>query len=278
MRKRNDVEEVKEVQEKSRGIAAFFDLDGTLMPGPSMERRFFRMLRYRQGIGVRNYLLWLREAARLMPRGMRAMLQANKMYLRGVMVEGLGGRRQRAVPPFFRDGIERAAWHARVGHAIVVVSGTLEPLAREAARRLEVDLATRGIATRIPVFATQLEEKDGRWTGKILDEPMVGEAKERVTRRMAQEMGFKLTECFAYGDSAADAGLLAAVGRPTAVNPSRKLGRIAKKRGWPATQWKDEIDSTQRSHSSQRRTHGSARTLDRETENRVQGEEIKEQF
>jgi hypothetical protein len=36
-----EAEEVKEVKEKDARVAAFFDLDGTLMPRPSMEKRFF---------------------------------------------------------------------------------------------------------------------------------------------------------------------------------------------------------------------------------------------
>ena len=61
-------------------VAAFFDLDGTLMPLPSMEQRFFRILRYRGEIPLKNYFLWLREAVGLLPRGISAMTHANKMY------------------------------------------------------------------------------------------------------------------------------------------------------------------------------------------------------
>ena len=34
-----------EAEEKNSGVAAFFDLDGTLMALPSLERRFFGILR-----------------------------------------------------------------------------------------------------------------------------------------------------------------------------------------------------------------------------------------
>ena len=65
-------------------VAAFFDLDGTLTPLPSLERRLFRMLRDRREIPLKNYFLWLREALELWPHGMSRVAQANKMYLRGV--------------------------------------------------------------------------------------------------------------------------------------------------------------------------------------------------
>src|SRR5882762_7125678 len=80
----NEVREVKEVEERSGRVAAFFDLDGTLVALPSLERRLFRTLRYRREIRAKNYFLWLVEALRLMPRGINAILQGNKMYLRGV--------------------------------------------------------------------------------------------------------------------------------------------------------------------------------------------------
>jgi len=77
---RMDAKETEEVKEKSGRVAAFFDLDGTLTALPSLEKKFFRMLRYRRAIRAKNYFSWLREATRLMPRGISAILQANKMY------------------------------------------------------------------------------------------------------------------------------------------------------------------------------------------------------
>jgi HAD superfamily hydrolase (TIGR01490 family) len=226
--------EVNEVKEPRQNIAAFFDLDGTLVARPSMERRFFQLLRYRGEIGLGNYWLWLREAVRPMAGGIEKMLQANKMYLRGV--ESLEGPRL-PVAGFLRAAVERVAWHAGEEHAIVFVSGTLEPLAREAARSLEAQLAARRMAVRIPVRATRLEEKDGRWTGRILGGAMAGEAKARAVRGIAAEIKLDLTQCFAYGDSADDRFLLAAVGRPSAVNPSKELAGIARTRGWPILNW-----------------------------------------
>ncbi len=86
MKERKEVNEVKEVKEKSGRVAAFFDLDGTLVALPSLERRLFRTLRYRREIRTKNYFSWLLESLRLMPRGINAILQGNKMYLRGVQI------------------------------------------------------------------------------------------------------------------------------------------------------------------------------------------------
>jgi HAD superfamily phosphoserine phosphatase-like hydrolase len=270
-------------EKRCEGIAAFFDLDGTLVPLPSLERRFFHVLRYRREIRAKNYFSWLKEAVRLMPRGMNAMVHANKMYLKGVKSldesdgenrcdssghtsgHQAGGqvsahsslvppRRARRyprlpVPHFLAKGLERVAWHAKQGHAIVLISGTLEPLASAAALALVLRLAVNGITTSIGVCATRLEEADGMWTGNVMDEAMRGEAKARAVKQLAEEMRLDLSRCYAYGDGANDRWLLAAVGKPTAVNPSRTLLRIAHERGWPVLHWREEKKLKQE-HSS----------------------------
>ena len=266
MKVQKEVHEIREVngaKERERNIAAFFDLDGTLMALPSLERRFFRMLRYRREIGTRSYFLWMRESLRLLPRGIRAVLHANKAYLRGVHIHDECGERDGAisswhksghqaegqasapprrnprlpVPAFFAPAIERVTWHAKQGHEIVLLSGTLEPLAREAARAIEVELAARGVTAQIRVCATRLEEKDGKWTGRILGEAMFGKSKARAAKRLAEAMRFDLGRSYAYGDSLTDRWLMDDVGRPAAVNPSKGLLSVARARAWPILHW-----------------------------------------
>jgi len=272
------VKEVNEVREKSEGVAAFFDLDGTLVALPSLERRLFRALRYQRAIGAKNYFFWFKEALRLVPSGINAIFQANKMYLRGMNIfderdeedeqfssshkSGHQARGQASTPPrriprlpvpsFFVQAIERVAWHVKQGHPIVLVSGTLEPLAWGAAGILEAELAGRGIAAAIRVCATRLEERDGQWTGRVLGDAMFGEAKARAAMRLAEEMRLDLTQCYAYGDSLHDRWLLEAVGKPAAVNPSNDLAEIARMRGWALLRWNKETELTQRTQSSQR--------------------------
>lgn len=236
------------------GVAAFFDLDGTLVALPSLERRFFRMLRYRRAIPAKNYFLWLREAVRLSPRGLAAILQANKMYLRELAADRMETGGLRPAPTFFEDGISRVKWHAKRGHTIVLLSGTLEPLAKEFARALEAELAGRGVLLAIQVCVTRLEEVDGRWTGKILSEAMFGEAKLREAQRIAAELKIDLAQCYAYGDSANDRWLLAAVGQPVAVNPSNELGRTARERGWAVLHWREGTNAAQRTVQSEKRS------------------------
>ncbi len=271
-----EVNEVDEVKDGSGGVVAFFDLDGTLVALPSLEWRFFRVLRYRREIRIKNYFFWLSEAVRLIPRGINAILQANKMYLRGVQIidergEGDGSvsswhkdghqaegqasvlpsKRARRnprlpVPTFFVEAIQTAAWHVKQGHEIVLISGTLEPLARRAALALETELAARGMAVTICVIATRLEEKDSRWTGRILGEAIFGQAKARAAKRLAEDRGLDLRRCYAYGDSLNDRWLMEAVGRPVAVNPTKDLASIARTLGCPILNWKENMTQRRR--------------------------------
>jgi HAD superfamily phosphoserine phosphatase-like hydrolase len=270
----------REVEEKNGGVAAFFDLDGTLMPLPSMEKRFFSMLRYRRIIGIRNYFLWLAGAVRLAPRGISQIMRANKMYLRGVPVDVESGgtdpvclcvrakagknperrrgkkgerRRQARRPvPLYPQAVERVAWHADRGHLIVIVSGTLEMLAERAARLLEGELLGHGLTSKIRVCATRLEEENERWTGRTVGEAMFGTAKAQAIGRIAAEEDLDLQRCFAYGDSSGDKWMLEAVGKPAAVNPSNDLARIALRNDWAVLLWGEEEDSTQRTRRARR--------------------------
>ncbi|HXM94500.1 MAG TPA: HAD-IB family phosphatase [Candidatus Dormibacteraeota bacterium] len=217
-------------------VAAFFDLDGTLLPLPSLERRYFCVLRYKRAFRVSNYFFWIGKTIRMLPHGLAAIVHANKMYLRGVRIPAP----EILIPPFFREAIERAAWHARKGHAIVIMSGTLEALAQQAARALETLLAARGIHVTIFVCATRLQAVAGRYTGQILGQAMFGQEKVRAMRRLAADMGLDLGKCYAYGNAANDRWLLAAVGNPTGVNPRGELAPIAAMHRWPVVRWSED--------------------------------------
>ena len=254
--------------ESQARIAAFFDLDGTLLPLPPLERRFVAALRDERLIPLRNYFRWLAQAIRLSPQGLLRMTHANKMYLRNIpvshgtlLLRGTGTliypESRRAcvpvihnapasvsakidhLPAFFPEAIHRATWHASQGHAIVLVTGTLEPLAKQAALALTIRLLARGITTSIRVCSTRLEEIHDRWTGRITGEAIFGQAKARTVQLIAAESGFDLARCYAYGDTASDRWMLGAVGSPAAVNPSRELDRIARLRAWPIFLWRE---------------------------------------
>ena len=239
------------VYECESRIAAFFDLDGTLLAGPSLERQFFAMLRSRGAVSASGYLAWLVRAVKLAPEGIHAIAHANKRYLRGVDAPGLVGAKRLApqcdiaiargdrtpVLRFHAQALDRVAWHAKQDHRIFLVSGTLAPLAQVAGIALLLRLAAQNVTASIGVCGTQLEEVDGQWTGRIVGEAVFGPAKRRLVEQLAEEQGFDLAKSYAYGDTMNDRWLLAAVGRPAVVNPSKKLRRLAALYDWPVHWW-----------------------------------------
>ncbi len=87
---------------------------------------------------------------------------------------------------------------------------------------------------------------------------MFGEEKARAIRRFAAASEIELSRCFAYGDSTNDQWMLEAVGRPTAVNPSSDLARIAARNGWPVLLWNGGRISMPSSECSQKTPNAKA--------------------
>ncbi len=219
---------------------AFFDVDGTLLAKPSLERRFFRHLRWRGKIPATNYLRWIVETIRIGLRDVRSSAQGNKMYLRGISAEILASRSTfpgGALAAFFPAAIQCVWWHALRGDSIVLVSGTLAPLAEIAKFALERELLWRGLEVKVSLLATQLEIRDGRWTGRVAGAAMFGEEKAAAIKRLAREQGIALAQCSAYGDSSLDRSMLLSVGHPFAINPTRRLRRVARLHGWQMLAW-----------------------------------------
>ena len=224
------------------GIAAFFDLDGTLCPTPSLERRFFRAMRQGRVLSAKSYFYWLLELLRLALRGLGTMLNGNKSYLRGVMEEKFSASLNAlAALEVYREGMERLRWHATQGHQIVLLTGTLEPLAMRVASLLGSALKRTGCDPGVHVRATRLGQQNGRFSGKVAGEPVCGLEKANAIRRLAVEWRLDLEQCSAYGNSASDRWMLASVGKPCAVNPTGGLRRIARLYQWPVIHWNEAV-------------------------------------
>ncbi|HEX5269575.1 MAG TPA: HAD-IB family hydrolase, partial [Gemmataceae bacterium] len=115
----------------------------------------------------------------------------------------------------------------RQGHRVVLVTGGL-------------DLVMAPLAQHIgpaDVIATHLVERDGVLTGEIDGPPIADERKGELVREYAGKHGIDLAQSFAYTDSHGDLPMLECVGRPAAVNPDRRLRRLAAARGWRVEDW-----------------------------------------
>jgi phosphoserine phosphatase len=125
-------------------------------------------------------------------------------------------------------------WHLERQHRVVLVTGTLAPLARAIARHLPCGVQAR---------ATELEIRGRRLTGRISRKHLSFEEKARVIREEAAECNVDLSQSFAYGNEMSDVSMLETVGHPAVVNASWGLGREARKRGWTVYKWNDSRET-----------------------------------
>lgn len=112
--------------------------------------------------------------------------------------------------------------HQRVGREIVFVSGSFPALLAPIAEELGVE----------HVLATELEVRDGIYTGEIHLPQTIGEGKAEAVRYFLQARRVAPALCFAYGDDVSDRPMLEAVGQPTVVSGGRELEQWARRQGW----------------------------------------------
>jgi HAD superfamily hydrolase (TIGR01490 family) len=213
-------------------VAAFFDVDNTLLPGEASERRFFRWLWRRGVVGwpeTRASLRWLLQH---LPSLSLSPLRERKLYLAGKpaqVIEPLGEEfcREHLSPRVSPAAMRRMEEHRQAGHAIVLLTGSLDFLIEPIATALQVERC----------FAGRLEQVDGVYTGHLVPPLPYGVGKRQLIEQLALDLALDLSQCYAYGDSPGDLDLLGAVGYPTVVNPIRGMARMAKRRQWPIQRW-----------------------------------------
>ncbi len=206
---------------------AFFDVDHTLTRRSSGSR--FVLLAMRRGVLPRRLLLtiaWFSLTYSLGIMRLRAR-EEGLPYLRGLRREVLEGIADESFERWLkRDIFPGAAALVRRLHAggqrVMLATSSVDIIVAPLARHLGID----------GVLATTLEFRDGVCTGRLVGDPMFrGEKRKAVLDWLARN-GASAGDCSFYSDSAYDLPLLEAVGHPVAVNPDRRLRRVARARGW----------------------------------------------
>jgi HAD superfamily hydrolase (TIGR01490 family) len=212
-------------------VAAFFDLDKTLMAGSSGMQ--FARIAAKQGIVNRRLLAsWGWEHLRYRLRGTTdertaEVLKVARELITGVpakAVDRMGPEVMAAIlPRVFPQMLEEIYAHQDAGRPTFIVSAAGNGVVEQLAHVLGMD---GGIGTRYEVDA------EGNFTGR-LDGPFVyGEGKVTAMREYATRHEIELAESYAYSDSISDLPMLRAVGNPVAVNPDPPLAVIARQEGW----------------------------------------------
>jgi alcohol-forming fatty acyl-CoA reductase len=111
----------------------------------------------------------------------------------------------------------------RQGFRLVLVTGELDFALAEVADYFGFD----------SVISNALVYEKGTATGEVATPLIAEEEKAKAIQRLCRQCEVQPAQCKAYADSFSDAPMLESVGNPVAVNPDRRLRRVAKQRGWP---------------------------------------------
>jgi HAD superfamily hydrolase (TIGR01490 family) len=219
-----------------KAIAALFDCDGTLYAaqyGRGLMK--YASARDRKG-AVRKYyasmvpLLALRKLKWITEESFHRPLTSRMPW----MIKGMSENDFRELSECMfkeylltterKEVITRLRDHQAKGHVVLLVSAQLMP-------SLEVlgDLYHAN-----GVVGTQVEVKNGRYTGRIVPPVITGVDKDRYTRQFfsSHHIDVDWEASYAYADSITDTGLLNMVGHPVAVHPDAKLYEMAQSRNW----------------------------------------------
>ncbi len=220
-------------ERRARGsIAALFDVDNTLLPGEASEIRFFRFLWRRGLVGwgeLSRTMAWL--AGHVPPFSLHS-LRERKVYLTGKRSADIESYAKEFCQAEMIDrlspqGRAKLDAHRQAGHELILVTGAPDFLIVPLAAFLNVPT----------IFAAKPEQHNSLYTGALIPPLPYGSGKRELILAHAQEMYLDLARSYAYGDSPGDHDLLELVGHPLVVNPIRGMKRIARRRGWPVTEW-----------------------------------------
>ena len=212
--------------------AAFFDVDNTLIQGSSLillaqglfKKRFItlselapalrKQIRYRvSGSENADDIAEGREQALAVVKGksVAQLKQACREIVDNRMLE-----------KSYADTIELAAMHLAAGQQVWLVSATPVQIGQALAETLGFTGA----------LGTVAEEKDGKFTGRLVGDILHGPGKKHAVAALAALQQLDLSKCTAYSDSINDLPMLEMVGSPVAINPDRALRKHAKAQGW----------------------------------------------
>lgn len=213
-------------------VAAFFDVDNTLIQGSSLivfalglaRRRYFRVSEI---LPIAFKQLKFRFTGSENPDDVARGRQQALEFIKGRRVDELVELCEEIVDSHMQERAwpgtrELADMHLHAGHQVWLVSATPVQLAQILAKRFGFTGA----------LGTVAEVRDGRFTGRLVGDILHGPGKMHAVAALAAVGQLDLTECTAYSDSINDVPMLSMVGTGVAINPDKKLRKLAGQNAW----------------------------------------------
>ncbi len=219
---------------EGKEVAAYFDLDGTLL-NASSEKTLTGFLAKRRPWRIPHATVaWTLGTAFGLLTGKapydalrnRGHLSLASWRLLEQYSEEIATTHLK--PKISQGAWERLEWHRNRGHRLVLVTATVAPMAEAMARVLGMDeVYGCGPATR----AGWLSGSERGWSvprrkGKV-----------PIVEQDAEKHGHDLSKCYGYGNTLADSWFMRICGHAIAVNPESSLEQFAQTNNWEIVHW-----------------------------------------
>lgn len=216
----------------------FFDIDNTLVKGNTQRIMIFNLFKrkkvsfyflFSNALWLIGYKLGFNNKIEDVAKQTRKAYQIIKGWKVNDFANILDEIFQSDIKPrIFKEALQTIEKHKQEGYEIVLVSGTIDPLAESIGKGI-------GIKT---CLANRLYEENGIYTGEVENRFVYGQGKADLITKITREYDWDLNNSYAYTDHYTDSPLLSLVSNPRAVNPDKKLIAEAKLRHWPILIWK----------------------------------------
>lgn len=224
---------MKNTQDQNR--YAFFDVDGTLISIKSMFdfRRYClgRLQMYSGLVGILRYCYHDLKHKLLDHLGVRREV-LNTLYYKNFRgtdrseILKLISEWYRDISKthnfYLKDTLDILNEHRKQGVKTVLVSGSFDDLLTPISQHLKIDHC----------LSTDLEIKDGEYTGTIIPPQTIGAGKAEAIHAFAASHKINLGRCYAYGDDVSDIPMLKIVGSPVVVSSNPDLIKFASLNDW----------------------------------------------
>lgn len=212
--------------------AAFFNLDNTVIQGPSLAH-FIQSLTECGQLSWRNVSSFKLKGSRLRGKKSKSELvieqQIHKAFkfLQGSLQSQFLEECELLANKLLNFKINpqvlsKIHEHHRAGHDTWLLTDAPIEIATTLAQKIGMTGA----------LGTKSEILEGTYSGRLDGELLKGSHKAQAAQELASIRSYDLTRSFAYSDSLNDLPLLASVGTPYVVNPNPDLARIARKNAW----------------------------------------------
>ncbi len=222
--------------EEGPHIAAFFDLDRTLISGFSAKQ--FVQARIMSGKMTPKEL-----ASQFSGGVVYALGNKNFAGLAAISAKGVKGLEEKALIDLGEDvylkHLAKAIYpesralveaHMAKGHTVAIVSAATPYQVKPVARDLGIK----------HIMCTVMAVENGRFTGEIVEPACWGDGKAEAGMSFAKSHNIDLQKSYFYTDSYEDMPLLDIVGHPKPVNPDKELAAHAMEHDWGIYRFNDD--------------------------------------